>query len=260
MGAISVAYRSELRRRWRSWLSIALLIAVVGGVALAAGAAGRRTGSAFPDYVARHGYDAVAYATAPVPHIGRLPNVVAWSDIVGPDNGPARSACAHPIPANDFGVAVVTGGSLSPEVLVSGRQPDPSSPDEVLASYTMAQQVGLHLGSVVRVPFYARSQAAAYDNGVPPAPKGPTVALRVVGFSATETDFPNGGAPQYFLFATKAFLHRYGSEMGLSYGYFVRLRGGASGVPRFEAASSSQVLFVENADDAVSAVEASIHP
>ena len=48
MGTIAVTFRAGLRRRWRSWFAIALLISVVGGIVLAATAAGRRTESAFP--------------------------------------------------------------------------------------------------------------------------------------------------------------------------------------------------------------------
>ena len=42
MGAVMLVFQAELRRRWRSWLAIALLISVVGGLVLAAAAAGRR--------------------------------------------------------------------------------------------------------------------------------------------------------------------------------------------------------------------------
>jgi hypothetical protein len=40
--------RAELRRRWRTWLSVALLAAVFAGVTTAAAAGARRTDSAYP--------------------------------------------------------------------------------------------------------------------------------------------------------------------------------------------------------------------
>jgi hypothetical protein len=70
LGAVSLVFRAELRRRWQSWLPVAVLISVAGGLAMAAAAAGRRTESAFPRFVAAHGFDAVVYATKPVPKIG----------------------------------------------------------------------------------------------------------------------------------------------------------------------------------------------
>jgi hypothetical protein len=52
-----MAFRAKLRHRWRSWLAIAVLVSVVGGLVLAATAAGRRTEAAFPQFVAAHGFD-----------------------------------------------------------------------------------------------------------------------------------------------------------------------------------------------------------
>jgi hypothetical protein len=51
VSAVLVIFRSELRRRWRSWVILVVLVAVVGGLTLAAVAAGRRTASAFGQVV-----------------------------------------------------------------------------------------------------------------------------------------------------------------------------------------------------------------
>ncbi len=97
----------------------------------------------------------------------------------------------HPLNPSYFGLLALPTTAKPDFNLVSGRLPDPSDPDEVVASYTLEQDEGVHLGSVIRVPFYAQSQQSAYDSatGAPPVPKGPAVALRVVGFEATEFDF-----------------------------------------------------------------------
>jgi hypothetical protein len=52
MGAVWLVFAAKLRRHWWSWLLLSLLIAVASGFVLAATAAGRRTDSAFPRYVA----------------------------------------------------------------------------------------------------------------------------------------------------------------------------------------------------------------
>ena len=52
VGAVRLVFGAELRRRWRSWLILVVLIAVVAGLVLAAAAAGRRTATAFPRFVA----------------------------------------------------------------------------------------------------------------------------------------------------------------------------------------------------------------
>jgi putative ABC transport system permease protein len=46
---------SQFRQQWRPWLALSLLIALVGGFAMAAAAAARRTESAFPRFLAAHG-------------------------------------------------------------------------------------------------------------------------------------------------------------------------------------------------------------
>ena len=80
MGAVRLVFRAELRRRWKSWMAIALLIALVGGFVLAATAAGRRTDSAFPRFEAAYGFDAVGYASRPVPQLVKLPEVASAID------------------------------------------------------------------------------------------------------------------------------------------------------------------------------------
>jgi putative ABC transport system permease protein len=259
-----VVFWAQLRHRWRSWLAISILIGLVGGVVMAAAAAGRRTESAFPTFVAAHGFDAEVYSTQPSPKIPRLPEVSAATVAFGPDNGQPTCACRHPLNPSDFGVVVLPTTGRPAFNLVSGRLPDPSNPNEVVASYTLQQDEGVHLGSVIHVPFYAPSQLSAYNSatGTPPKPTGPTVALRVVGFEATEFDFPSGSTPMYSLYASQAFARTLLPHMATGYVYFVRLHRGATDLPRFDAATSALggTAFTQNEDAQVASVEASIHP
>src|SRR5580692_10816755 len=203
-----MVFRAELRRRWRSWLAVVLLVSVVGGIVLAAAAAGQRTASAFPDFVTAHGFDAEAYSIRPQSAvIARLPEVASVTEEIGPDNAVPTCACTHPINPLDFGVLVLPPKGTPPFKLVSGHLPDPADPDQVLASFTLQQDYGLHLGSVVTVPFYAASQIAAYNatNGEGLRPEGPSIAFHVVGFEANEFEFPAGGSPTYDLYAPASF-------------------------------------------------------
>jgi hypothetical protein len=267
LGAVSLVFRAELRRRWQSWLAIAALVSVVGGLVLAAAAGGRRTESAFPQFVAAHGFDAVVYAFRPVPKLARLPEVANVIELIGPDPGQPTCDCTHPIDTTDFTVGVLLPKGRPVFKLVSGHLPDPSAPDQVLASSSLQQDDGVQLGAVVHVPFYAPSQLSAVNNatGPPPRPKGPTVALRVVGIEATEYEFPSGSAPSYDLYATPAFLRTVVPRTGVVYyQYLVRLRHGAAGFPRLaadsDALSAAGVAGYENVDEQVASVEGSIHP
>ena len=158
MDAVWLVFRAEVRRRWRSWLAIALLISLVGGFVLAAAAAGRRTESAFPRFVAAHGFDAIVYANMPVPKVAELPGVTSAIQLASPYNGQPTSACIPPMTsATNLAVVAITG--KSPFNLVSGHLPDPSAPDQVVASFTLQQDYDVQIGTVIHVPLYASSSS-----------------------------------------------------------------------------------------------------
>src|SRR5271163_4973859 len=121
-----MAFRAKLRHRWRSWLAIALLVSVVGGLVLAAAAAGRRTQAALPQFVAAHGFDSDEYATRPVPKVADLPGVTSAVELISPDSGQPTCACTHPINPTDLGIIFASPKGRSPFKIVSGRLPDPS--------------------------------------------------------------------------------------------------------------------------------------
>jgi len=264
--AVRLVFRGELRRRWRSWVALALLITLVAGLVLAATAAGRRTASAFPRFVAAYGYDALVYSGQPLPQLVRLPEVASDTTWALPINGPPRcNTCTHSIGSvNNFNFLVGQRAALSRVVkLAAGHMPDPSAPEQVLASFTLQQDYGVHIGTVIRVPLFASSQRSALSGPNAPAPTGPTVALRVVGIAAAEGEFPSGSAPTYDLYATGAFARTVLPQTTFATEYLVRLRHGAADLPRFLSEANANALGVIGAqgqDDAAAAVEASIHP
>ena len=261
-----MAFRAKLRHRWRSWLAIAVLVSVVGGLVLAAAAAGRRTEAAFPQFAAAHGFDSDEYAFGPVPKVADLPGVTSALELISPDSGQPACACTHPINPTELGVIFASPRGRSPFKLVSGRLPDPSAPDEVLASFTLQQDYGVHLGSVIRVPFYAPSQASAYNDatGAEPEPTGPTVDFHVVGFEASEFELPSGTTPSYDLFTSSAFAQTVIPRTSAGYVYLVSLRDGAAGVTRFNAAaktlSGAGLQGGQDEDGVAAAIQTSIHP
>jgi hypothetical protein len=166
----------------------------------------------------------------------------------------------------DLEVGVVSPGARPVWKLVSGRLPDPSAPDQVLASFTLQQDDGVHLGTVIHVPFYAPSQLRALNTatGVPLIHIGPTVAFHVVGIEAAVGEFPSGSAPVYDLFASRTFARTVVPRTADGYEYFVRLRDGVAGLARFDAEANALrtagVEGYENGSEQVASVEASIHP
>lgn len=67
MSCVLTVFRAEFRRRWASWLAISLLVTLVAGTVLAGVSAGRRTATAFPNFVSHYGYDAQIFASSPLP-------------------------------------------------------------------------------------------------------------------------------------------------------------------------------------------------
>jgi len=238
------------------------LIAVVAGLVLAAAAAGRRTATAFPRFVAAHGYDVYIYNNTPVPELARLPEVSSLTTVGAPASGQPRSACTRLINLSDFYINELPPTALSRLVkLVAGRMPNQSSPEEVLASFTLQQDYGVHIGTVIRIPLYAAAQSQALAAGANEAPSGPTVALHVVGIEAAELEFPSGQSPEYDLFTTQAFARTVNKHTVLASVYLVQLRRGTADLPRFAADTNAlHVIYVSNQDTAAAAVAASIHP
>ncbi|HEY0935461.1 MAG TPA: hypothetical protein VGD91_17165, partial [Trebonia sp.] len=267
MRAIWIILAARSRQQWRAWLLLTLLVTVGTGLVLAAVTAGRRADSAFPEYVAAHGYDAIVYPSTPLPQLAALPNVTQVVDIGGPFYGQPFCSCGKQIDQSLLGVREVSAAALPRMVkLLSGRMPDQSDPDEVLASYTMQRDYGIGPGTLIRMPMAAAAQAQQiqkYINGQGPPPAkalGRLVTLRVTGIGAAENEFPAGQGAAYDLYPTAAFAAATKDTPHFTF-YNVRLRHGEADFKRFEATVSGQYQApVQDLDEAATAVNGSIHP
>ena len=237
MAPVWLVFRAAARRRWRSWLAVIVLVALVGAAVLAAAAAGRRTQNAYPSFVRHYGFDAVGYASTHVPQVGRLPEVRSAVAIDGPMSARPRCACSNPVDVADLSIFVDQGGVRPYVKLLDGRFPSPTDPYEALISFTMAQAYGLHIGSHISVPFYAPSQLQALlkTSGTYPKALGPDVTLHIVGTEASEGEFPDGQNPTYDMIVGPAFGRRFGGHVAETIAYFVHLRAGPEGLARFNS-------------------------
>ena len=263
MGVVRLVFRAEFRHRWRSWVALAVLVALVAGSVMAALAAGRRTGSAYPRFRAEHGYDITLYSFQPLRSIPRLPEAASVTEVVSPANGPPTCSCHRVINSTNFSVFELTPRALPHVVqLESGRLPRQSAVHEVLASFNLERDYGVHVGTVLRVPFYALSQQQALLGGANPTPAGPGLAFRVVGIEATDFEFPvAGGASSYDLYTTGAFARFVNPRTFEFHTYFVRLRHGAADLTRFTAeATRLGAAGSQDMDSAAATLQSSIHP
>jgi len=232
MTVVALVVRAGLRARWRSWLVLAVLTGLAGGLVTAVAAGARRTDAAYPSLVAWSaapddmvsvgtglGSSAGAtYANVPAAAISRLPQVT----------GSAPLATYTVLqPASATLVAPLTGaipGTLWHRKLLAGRLPAAGDPDEVDVSFTVTQAAPqLRVGSALPVELLGATG------------KPVRVTLRVAGIDAAPGEFP----PQYgpgvdFIWATPAFARAYGGRLLDGPGVAVRLRHGAADVPVLE--------------------------
>ena len=267
MACIWWAFRAEGRRRLASWLALAALIALVGGTVLTGAAAARRTEAAFPDFLARYGYDAEVYTTTsrlptPIAHWPYVKAVVPTTAYISPD----AYADGQLVPSTPLFIAELRPSIIAHVVrLSSGRLP--VAPDEVDVGYEMQQQYHLHLGSTVVVPFYALNQRDVVftSSGTPPA-HGTTVRFTVVGVAASAIDYPSS-SPNYSVYVDRAFTDTIGRRSLAATLAFARLANGAADIPRFsyqvnhiKLPGPAAFAGIQANDDQTAAIESSIHP
>jgi hypothetical protein len=183
--------RAEFGHRWRSWVYLALLVTLVSGLVLAGMAAGRRTASAFPRYLAAYGADAEVFSFKPIPAVASLPEVEESASVLIPANGPPACRGCRLLANQNFGVVGLAPQDVAGQVkLLSGRMPDQSNPAEVLASFTMQRDLGIRLGSHIRIRFASARQRNEILNGTEITPNGPLYDFRVVGIEAFTLSSP----------------------------------------------------------------------
>jgi hypothetical protein len=177
-------FRATFRRRWPGYLAIVLLVGLVGGLAMGSIAGARRTQSSFPIYVAStkpaqiQAFDAYldpaigdnsGYYPARVRTIAHLAHVKEAETDVGFDANLVLLSHLHTHAEPGQKPPVFEGstnGDFTKEdrvTLVEGRLADPARRDEVVMNAQAARQLGLHIGSTVRVGFNSDAQLLSPD-------------------------------------------------------------------------------------------------
>ena len=180
MREASYRFRATFRRRWAGYLTLVVLIGLVGGVAMAAVAGARRTQSSFPTYLASTnpsdmqmftefapitgtGYsEKVAAAVARVPDVERAVTVVGFDGNLQVLGRALRASRArHRPPSRAARAATPSTSPRTGSTVLQGRMADPARLDEIVMSAGAAAQFGLHIGSTLRVAFFTDAQASS---------------------------------------------------------------------------------------------------
>ena len=192
-GALRLAgyrFRATFGRRRGAYLTLVLLIGLIGGLAMGALAAARRTESSFPTFLASTNPSdlslgtaiwnpALGYTTgydgALVARIARLPDVrraESFADMysvpLAPDGEPTKAG-----ENANMNVEGSVGGQFFDQdrvTVVQGRMADPDRPDEIMMTEGAAHVLGLHVGQSVPWGTYSNSQFSSAGVGPPPKP------------------------------------------------------------------------------------------
>lgn len=227
MNAVLLQVRADLRARWRSWLGLTLLVAVVGGAVIALWAGGRRTETAYPRFLSsQRAADMMLYGGAvqdPTTRarIEALPEVVA-----------SATALALPAIEPDLVPVVATDGRYGRDVnrfkFLAGRPLDADRADETVVGFLLARQRDLRVGSRLTIPVVPGVSSA--------------VTLRVMGIVAEPSQFSRqADTSSLAMYLSPAFLATpLGRQAAAASGdpnfVALRLRHGAADAPAIQAA------------------------
>ncbi len=241
-------FRVTLRPRLSGYLGLALLLGVVGGVAMGTIAGARRTQSSFPTYLASTNPSDVELFTEFLPISGagyspkvarvvaRDPGVRRAAEVVGFDGtlqvlghqGPTVPGEAPPAFEGSTNGYYTADDKVT---LLRGRLADPHRLDEMVMSRGAAAEEGLHLGSTLPVAFFTDAQVTSPNYaGYPTDRPELLVRLKLVGiveaaFQVVQDD--DGALGNQFAVLTPALTRRL--ENCCAYYSYValQLRGGA---------------------------------
>ncbi len=197
--------RTELRAHWGTWLAVAIVVALGAGAVMAGIAGARRADSVAArlsqathraDAVVESGYfygkskvDAHGMARLPqVSAVGRTDFLVIdgrtrSGAIVWPDESPDQLSVYEP-------VGPVEAQRLDRPVVISGRRPDPTHPDEVMLDPASARIMGYGVGDHFDLRFATKRfvqyidlhhKDFRFDRSPGSYRSGPLVRLHVVG-------------------------------------------------------------------------------
>lgn len=254
----SYRYRASFGRRWGGYLSLVLLVGLVGGLSMAALAGARRTESSFAIYLAstnpsnlgitvfggvgNGGGSAPGYSASALEAIARLPGVkhveaaipVAAAPLA-PDGAPRLGGINDVQP-----IASVDGLFFNQDRLAvtAGRMADPDRPDEIVMTALAAHLLGVHVGEVIPYGVYTVHQQSLPGFGTARVPPRIRLQVTLVGLVQESNAIVQDDIDRFptFVFFTQALgreLVADGAQEGaITYG--LQLENGNAGVNAVE--------------------------
>ncbi len=237
--------RLEVRRRWRSLLVLALLVALATATVLTATAGARRGQTAF-DRLWAQTLPATVTVLPNQPgfdwdKVRALPEVAVLAEF--PVNGtPFVLDCC---PETSFGFPPIGDEAfrtIERPVLLAGHLFDPGRADEILVTPQFAAAYHKSVGDVVTMRLASPQQVNDGWDGTTGPPLGPVIKAHIVGvgrnvFGSSTTDGPGGKGG---VMPSPALYDRYqanviGTNGQMYINALIRLKGGTATIPAFRA-------------------------
>ena len=158
MGSVVFAFRAWMRQRWQVALGLALLLGLIGGIALTAAAGARRTATAYPRLLRWSNAASVQVIPGCVglggfyTALARLPQVASMStevvyELAVPGGGGTPAGQLEAVASPDG-----TLGQTTDQVrILAGRRPPPAAPAAVMIDPQLAAQQRLRPGSTLHL-------------------------------------------------------------------------------------------------------------
>ncbi len=264
--------RAEFRASWRAVIVVSLVVAVGGGVALAAAVGARRSQTAMRRFLAYNRPEdaTVFFATTPsvAESVLSLPQVERWMQF--PYLLMSTNLSRFDPTTAVFGAANVDAlQTIERPMVVHGRRSQPDRSDEVMVNEKEARAHHLRPGSSFTLyAFTLRQALSGGASGVIAAmrPEGPHYAVRVVGVVREPTDITVVPVRQNVtndssgtVYVTPALVGRLARAFGVDRAELpgseiirVRFRHGAADLPAFTrsalALSRSKIQILPGSD------------
>ncbi len=208
MGAVWLRLRAELRQQWRGWLALAVLLGLIGGVAVTAAAGARRTDTAYPRFLrashaadllvtpARSGFHGYFRALARLPEVSSLaPAMFLQMSLPGPGASPFSGMVAQASPFGGEGV------SVDRVKVLAGRIFNQADPRAVMINQQLADREHLRPGGTLHLIGYPQRGPS------PDIAHAERLALRVSAIVVFDDQIVSaaGERPQPWLLLSPAF-------------------------------------------------------
>jgi hypothetical protein len=211
------------RRSASSYLTLALLIGSIGGIAMASISAARRTQSSYPTFLASTNPSTLTFSVfgtgtggrqgpALKPEIEKLPGVIRVRSLDTPPIVPIAPNGAAELGTLDF---VVTAGSSDGDLLsqdrlaiTEGHAANPNRANQIVMTASAARLDKLHLGETFPLGLYGPKQQHNPGIGTPSVKPALRIEATLVGIGELNTQVVQDGVDDVygFVFVTPALL------------------------------------------------------